>query len=271
MTVRRAVVAGQFYPRDPHALNAQVDAYLRAPAKVEPEPSPDLWALVVPHAGYVYSGPTAGVGYRLLPPLADRLRRVVLLGPAHFVPLLGIEISASDGWATPLGQVSVDAAARAWLVERATPGPVPVTVADTAHAPEHCLEVQLPFLQATLPEVAVLPVLVGESKPDAVADLLTPWWGAADTLLLVSTDLSHYEPAWSAEQHDERTCTAIERADAEAIGDHDACGARPLRALLRLARRSNARVRRLDRRTSADTAGSPHRVVGYGAFAVEPA
>lgn len=115
-----------------------------------------------------------------------------------------------------------------------------------------------------------MPVLVGESAPDDVADLLAPWWGAADTLLLVSTDLSHYEPAWSAEQHDERTCAAIESADADAIGDHDACGARPLRALLALARRHSARVRRLDRRTSADTAGSPHRVVGYGAFAVEP-
>ena len=273
-TLRRPAVAGLFYPADPQTLDACVRGYLAAPAPVEPAPEPRLRALVVPHAGYVYSGPTAGVGYRLLPALAARLRRVLLLGPPHRVPVRGLEVSAANAWQSPLGEVRVDVDGRRQLLEACraqrrarAPAPTLVNAADTAHAPEHSLEVQIPFLQRTVPKARVLPVLVGDADPAILADLLEPWW-ADDTVIVVSTDLSHYEPDEFARRHDAATSAAVRACAPERIGDRDACGAQALRVLLTLAGRHNALVRELDRRTSADTAGDPHRVVGYGAFAV---
>ena len=272
MRLRAAAVAGSFYPGDPRRLSAAVAAYLAAPAPREPAAASRLRCLVVPHAGYVYSGPTAGVGYRLLPALLEDVDRVVLIGPAHRQAVNGVAVSAADAWSTPLGEVEVDAAARAALMDRAeatAAGPVEVRLDDAPHTLEHCLEVQLPFLQATLPDVPVLPLLMGGGGADAVADLLEPWWDAPRTLFVISTDLSHYEPAEAARRHDAHTAAAICRLDAEGIGDQDACGARPLRAGLRLAARAEATARLLDLRNSADTAGGPSRVVGYGAFAIE--
>ncbi len=267
--VRRPAVAGLFYPADPAVLDAAVLAYLSAPAPEPPPPVTRLRALVVPHAGYVYSGPTAGVAYRLLPSVAARVRRVLLLGPPHRVPVWGVEASGADAWESPLGVLPVDAAGRRHLVEAdAASGRALVAVADVAHAPEHSLEVQIPFLQATLPGVPVLPVLVGDADPNEVADLVEPWW-VDDSLVVVSTDLSHYEPDAAARRHDARTSAAIIACDTSRIGDADACGAQALRVLLSVARRHGAVVHELDRRTSADTAGSADRVVGYGAFAVE--
>lgn len=269
--LRRPAVAGLFYPGDSAALDTAVRGYLAAPAPSEPAPAPSLRALVVPHAGYVYSGPTAGVGYRLLPPLAARVRRVLLLGPPHRVPVWGLEVSAAAEWESPLGRVVVDDAERQRLVEVAEAiGSAMVAVADTAHAPEHSLEVQVPFLQRTLPDASLLPVLAGEGDPARLADLLEHWW-ADDALVVVSTDLSHYEPDASARHHDARTSAAVVTCDPAGIGARDACGAQALRTMLTLAARHGARVRELDRRTSADTAGDPGRVVGYGAFAVEAA
>ena len=269
MSVRPPAVAGLFYPASPAALASDVDAHLVAPAPHAPAPAPQLRALVVPHAGYVYSGPTAGVAYRLLPALAGRVRRVLLLGPPHRVPVWGVQVSAADAWQTPLGVVHVDAAARDALVaaDRRHESTW-VGVGDSAHGPEHCLEVQLPFLQRTLPDVPVLPVLVGQADPEQIASLLDPWW-TADTMIIVSTDLSHYEPDDVARRHDAATASAVVERDATRIGDHDACGAQPLRVLLHMATAHDAKVRELDRRTSADTAGDPERVVGYGSFAVE--
>lgn len=270
MRVRPAAVAGRFYPESARVLAADVDAHLHAPAPTEPAPAHGLRALVAPHAGYVYSGPTAGVGYRLLPALGTTLRRVVLAGPAHYVAVRGVALSSADAWQTPLGRVPIDTAARDLVLARAREvAGIAVAIDDEAHAPEHSLEVQLPFLQRTLPDVPVLPMLVGDSDSHAVADLLAPWWDDAATLLVVSSDLSHYEPVDVARRLDARTAHAIELADADDLGDRDACGARPLRGVLRLARRHRARVRVLDLRTSADTAGDPYRVVGYGAFAME--
>jgi hypothetical protein len=272
MRLRRAAVAGRFYPDDPRRLSAAVAAYLATPAPSEPAAAPRLRCLVVPHAGYVFSGPVAGVGYRIVPALLGQVERVILMGPAHFEAVDGVAVAAADAWSTPLGTVEVDAAARAGLMERAEAAfasRLRVRLDDRPHAPEHCLEVQLPFLQATLPDVPVLPLLVGASDPDAVADLLEPWWGAPRTLFVVSTDLSHYEPAATARPHDARTAAAVCRLDAEGIGDRDACGARPLRAALRLASRAGATARLLDLRNSADTSGDATRVVGYGAFAIE--
>lgn len=228
-----------------------------------------LRALVVPHAGYVYSGPTAGVGFRLLPATSARVRRILLLGPAHRVPVRGLEVSAADEWASPLGRVCVDADERRRLVEEGARRGLRgmVRVADVAHAPEHSLEVQVPFLQRTLPGVPVLPVLVGDGDAACLADLLEHWW-SDDAVVVASTDLSHYEPLESARRHDARTSAAVQACDPVAIGSRDACGAQALRTLLTLAARHGASVLELDRRTSADTVGDPSRVVGYAAFAV---
>jgi hypothetical protein len=266
-----------FYPAEPARLASLVRQCLDAPPRSD-VPAADqrghepgaLRALVVPHAGYVYSGPTAGAAYRLLRELAAdaRPRTVLLLGPAHHVPVLGIAASSAQGWTTPLGEVALDLPSRDRLLADA---PGVVAVDDRAHAPEHSLEVQLPFLQTVLPGVPVLPLLVGEVAPSVGARALLPWWRDRSVLVVVSTDLSHFEPVATAERHDARTVVAVCAADAASVGDRDACGARPLRVLLTLAAADRARVRLLDRRTSADTAGSPDRVVGYGAFAVEAA
>lgn len=222
----------------------------------------------MPHAGYAYSGPTAGVGYRLLPALVHRVQRVLLLGPPHVVAVRGAEVTAAQAWDTPLGRMAIDEAERARLREASRTAGLALSISDRAHAPEHSVEVQLPFLQQTLPDATVLPVLIGAAPPIVVAQAIEQWW-ADDALLVVSTDLSHYEPAWAAQEHDQRTSQAIVRVDPDALSDHDACGVQPLRALLHLTARQHGRVRELDRRTSADTAGTPDRVVGYAAFAVE--
>lgn len=267
---RPEAVAGLFYPAEPAALADAVHTHLTAPARREPEIVGHLRGLVVPHAGYVYSGPVAGVAYRLLPAVAGRVERVLLLGPPHRVPVWGLAVTGFDWWSTPLQPVAIDVAGRDALVDAAARRGLAdlVEVGDSAHRVEHSLEVQLPFLLATLPGVPVLPTLVGDADPGLLADLVDDWWDER-SLVVVSTDLSHYEPQASARMHDARTSAAIVDVDPSRIGDRDACGARALRVLLTVARRRGAAVRELDRRTSADTAGTPDRVVGYGAYAVE--
>ncbi|MGB9374672.1 MAG: AmmeMemoRadiSam system protein B, partial [Jiangellales bacterium] len=224
---RPPAVAGLFYPGEADALRTQVQRHLASAGQAAPrdEQLPDVRALVVPHAGYVYSGPTAGVAFRHLVPLAGRVRRLLLLGPPHFVPVLGVAASGAHRWRTPLGDVEVDQDGRSALLKKSHDEGVPwlVVVDDDPHLREHSLEVQLPFVQVTLPEATVLPVLVGDGPVDAVAGLLDDWW-CDDALIVVSTDLSHYEPQDSARRHDARTAAAIVAADADAIGDRDACG-----------------------------------------------
>ena len=270
--IRPPAVAGRFYPGRSDQLAADVRDYLTRPApRTEPEVPGELRAVVVPHAGYVYSGPTAGVGYRLLVPLHDRVRRIMLLGPPHYVPVTGVALSSATAWHTPLGEAPIDTDAVATLLARAQDAALTglsVAVDDYAHQPEHSLEVQLPFLQTVLPGVPVCPLLVGTPDAEAVAQLLDDAWSDPGTLLVVSTDLSHYHPEPVARRQDARTAEAIRRADVGAIADDDACGARALRGVLRLTAVTGARVRVLDLCTSADTAGDSHRVVGYGAFAI---
>ena len=258
--VRPAAVAGLFYPRDPDRLAAAVAEALDVPVRAD-EPAPK--AVVVPHAGYVYSGPTAGVAYARVRRLRGQVTRVVLLGPAHRAWVEGLAVSGADAFATPLGTVPVDDVLRRRAL--ACPG---VVVDDRAHATEHSLEVQLPFLQQALGAFAVLPVAVGEASPEMVATLLEAVWGGLETLVVVSSDLSHYLDYETAAARDRRTATAIVAAESGAIADDDACGARPVRGLLLAARRHGLRVRLLDLRSSGDTAGDHDRVVGYGAFAV---
>ena len=263
--VRPAAVAGRFYPRDAETLAAWVDdALAAAPVPTGPHPK----ALVVPHAGYSYSGPVAATGYRTLATARDTVHRVVLLGPAHFVAVRGIAVSGADAFATPLGTVPVDTAARDVVLGR--PG---VVVDDRAHAPEHSIEVHLPFLQRTLDRFAVLPLVVGTADARTVSDVIDAVWGGSETLIVVSSDLSHYLGHDAALDRDRITAAAIVAGDGDgdALSATDACGAASVRGLLRVARRHDLRGALLDLRSSGDTGGDRDRVVGYGAFAFSSA
>lgn len=256
--VRPPSVAGAFYPGDAADLGRTVDALVVGDA---PAPAPK--ALVLPHAGYVYSGPIAGHGYATVLPAVARIERVLLLGPAHFVPVAGLATTDADAWATPLGAVEIDDEASEVALRQ--PG---VSVAEPAHAPEHSLEVHLPFLQRLLPSFRVLPLVVGRADADTVAGLLDALWGGLETLIVVSTDLSHYHPYDVATALDRRTADRIVGGDADGVRAEDACGAAPLRGLLVAARRHGLRTELVDLRNSGDTAGPRDRVVGYGAFAL---
>lgn len=256
--VRPPAVAGLFYPAEAPRLRAQVDALLDA---AHPAGGPAPKALIVPHAGYVYSGAIAASAYAQLAPIAQRIRTVVLLGPAHRVTLRGLALPAATHFATPLGAVELDTEAVARL--RGLPQ---VSVSDTAHAAEHSLEVHLPFLQSLLPKFLLLPLVVGQATTAEVAQVLDRVWGGEDTLIVVSSDLSHYL------SYDEARAT--DRATAQAIVDlrphiepDAACGAYPINGLLDSAARHGLRGSLLDLRSSGDTAGDHARVVGYGAFA----
>jgi hypothetical protein len=262
MLVRPAAVAGTFYDANPAALRARIAAYVRA-ASAEAGPAPK--ALIVPHAGYVYSGPVAGSAYALLQPLRGRVRRVVLLGPAHRVWLRGLAAPEAEAFATPLGVVRVDADALARLEDLPQ-----VLRSGEAHAQEHSLEVQLPFLQEALGEFALVPLVVGEASAEEVAEVLERLWFGDETLLVISSDLSHYLDYESARRMDAGTCAAIEQLRGEALSEDSACGRLPVRGLLLAARRHGLVPRTLDLRSSGDTAGDRRRVVGYGAWAFSP-
>lgn len=257
---RPPAVAGTFYPSDAATLRAQVDNLLGGAQSAASQMS---WpkALIAPHAGYIYSGPVAATAYNRLLPARGTVARVVLLGPAHFVPVRGIAATGFDRWRTPLGEIDIDVPARDAAL--ALPG---VHVDDDAHAPEHSLEVHVPFLQVVLGDFTLAPFAVGQSPPDEVASLLAALWGEEDTVVIVSSDLSHYHDHWTAQQLDRATAAAIEALDPEAVGVESACGVFPVRGLLAAARQRALRLETIDLRTSGDTAGSRDRVVGYGAF-----
>jgi AmmeMemoRadiSam system protein B len=261
---RPAAVAGTFYPGDAATLAAEVDALLDA-APVWTGDAPK--ALVVPHAGYVYSGPIAASGYATLRSARGRVQRVVLLGPAHFVPVRGLAAPSVDAFSTPLGDVRVDSEARSAALE--LPG---VLVDDAAHAREHSLEVHLPFLQRVLgADVTIVPFVVGRAAPEVVAAVLDLLWGGDETIVVVSSDLSHYLDHTTASARDRRTADMIVTGDLDALAPDDACGAYPVRGLLVAAGRHGLHTTMLDLRNSGDTAGSHDRVVGYGAFALAAA
>ena len=268
-TIRPAAVAGMFYPDDPRALRAQVAQYL---AQVGARGSASTAAgaaapkiVLVPHAGYVYSGPVAAHAYAALGSVAARTRRVVLLGPTHRVAVRGIAAPTVDAFATPLGPVPVDRAAISSLADQ------PQVVAnDAAHAAEHALEVQLPFLQSVLGEFTLVPLAVGHVTPEAVAQVLERLWGGDETLIVISSDLSHYLPYARARAIDGATVQRVLALDPRLHHD-EACGATPLAGALIAAKAHGLEARLLDLRNSGDTAGDRSRVVGYAAVAFEPA
>ena len=258
--IRPAAVAGTFYPGEASALAAEVAAYL-AEARPGPNGAPAPKAIIAPHAGYMYSGAIAASIYARLAPLRGRVTRVVLAGPAHRVYVPGVAIPAADAFASPLGTVALDEAALEDL--RALPF---VEVSDRAHALEHSLEVHVPFLQAALGPFRLVPVVVGDANPSDVAALLDRLWGGDETLIVVSSDLSHYLPYEAARARDRGTAEAILNLEPTLLPE-EACGAAPINGLLVAARRRGLRAQLVDLRNSGDTAGDRSRVVGYGAFA----
>ncbi len=252
--IRQPAVAGSFYSADAGSLATTVATLLdEAPHKDTAAPK----ALIVPHAGYMYSGPVAATGYAQLEAHRHRYQRVILLGPAHRAWFEGLAVSSADAFRTPLGDVPID---RAGLTA------LGVDVMDTPHLHEHSLEVQLPFLQSVLREFRLVPIVVGDATPDQVAAVLDALWDGPETLIVVSSDLSHYLPYDKAESIDARTCRAIEDLDGRRINHSMACGATPVAGLLLTAKARGLSATTLDLRNSADTAGDRSAVVGYGAW-----
>lgn len=258
--VRPAAVADSFYPGSPEALSGSIDQYLKGARTEHPAPK----AMIAPHAGYVYSGPIAGTAYATLTEARTRISRVVLMGPAHRVAFRGLALSSAEAFETPLGRVPVDRAALAPLLRRPD-----VAVVDQAHAPEHSLEVHLPFLQHVLGEFAVAPILVGDAKPEQVDEVLAELWGGPETLIVISSDLSHFHDYQAARGLDKGASRAIELLRPDELRDEQACGNRAIRGLLRRALALDLRATTLDVRNSGDTAGSRDRVVGYGSYVFE--
>lgn len=265
--IRPPAVAGQFYPADPERLEAQVERYLTAANAPEDCLDPPLVkAIIAPHAGYVYSGPIAASAYVHLACSDVPIRRFILIGPAHFAPVRGLATSSAAAFDTPLGRVPVDEAARELILSLPQ-----VSVSDSAHAPEHCLEVQLPFLQALFPDFTFVPLLVGDTAPDKVAEVLERLWGGPETRIVVSSDLSHYYANETARLLDRETAAAIVALEPDALREDAACGREAIAGLLVEAQRHAMTAAALDLRHSGDTGGPPDRVVGYGAFTfVEP-
>lgn len=255
-SIRPPAVAGMFYPDNPGELHTMVSDFL---AHAEPGPAPK--ALIAPHAGYIYSGPIAASAYKRLGDVRDQIRRVVLLGPSHRVPFHGLAVSSADTFRTPLGDIPLDTAAIIDVLELPQ-----VTTLNEAHAMEHSLEVHLPFLQEVLENFVLVPLVVGDATATEVAEVLERLWGGPETLIVISSDLSHYQPYEVAQHQDRATSKAIEALAPEKIHYDDACGRVPVSGLLRIAQQHGLHAETIDLRNSGDTAGSRDQVVGYGAY-----
>lgn len=258
MKVRLPAVAGFFYPAEPTELSAMIRNMLAGVKEVGPAPK----ALIAPHAGYIYSGPVAATGYACLKPVKDMIKRVVLLGPSHRVGFHGLSAPTVDFFDTPLGRIKIDYESLACLKDKPQ-----VIFSDKPHTNEHSLEVHLPFLQEILTDFTLVPLAVGEASPEEVAEVLDALWNGAQTLVVISSDLSHYYPYEKSKKLDAETCRAIESLAPEKLSDESACGRYPVSGLLRVAKLKNLKVTTLDMRNSGDTAGSREQVVGYGTWA----
>ena len=262
MTISRLIsrppaVAGMFYPGAPSELAATVDQLLAEVPTVE---TPQPKALIVPHAGYIYSGATAAMAYAALAPWRTSIHRVILLGPTHRVAVNGLALPETEAFSTPLGNIRLDQAAIAQIAELPQ-----IVFSDPAHAQEHSLEVHLPFLQRVLDNFTLVPLAVGHAAPQAVAEVLDLLWGGPETLIVVSSDLSHFLSYATAQQVDGNTCRHILQFD-QHIHPEQACGAYPINGLLCAAKRRGLTPTLLSLCNSGDTAGDKSRVVGYASF-----
>ena len=257
--VRPAAVAGMFYPGSPRALQTEL-AELMGNAPVFN--GDGVKAIIAPHAGYIYSGRVAACAFAALRATAQQITRVVVAGPAHYVPFRGIAVPTADAFETPLGRIPAAQDALARLADLPF-----VSANDAAHAPEHALEVELPFLQKLLARFEIIPLLIGDAGPEEVAEALRRVWGSADTLIVISSDLSHYHDYDTACRLDAATAATIERSAWDQLTCDNACGFLPIAGMLVEGQRRGLKVHRLLLCNSGDTAGDRRRVVGYGAWA----
>ena len=257
--VREPAVAGSFYPDNPLKLRALIEDYLSASNANGEQPK----AMIVPHAGYIYSGPVAASGYARLLQAGNRIDRVILLGPAHRVALKGMAVPSADGFRTPLGIIPLDKAAILDILTMPQ-----VHIDDEAHRLEHSLEVHLPFLQVTLQHFTLVPVVVGDASPEEVSEIIGHFWDSPGTLIIISSDLSHYHDYDTAVRLDSMTSRAIENMAFEKISYDHACGRNPVSGLLLYAREHGLVARTIDLRNSGDTAGPRDQVVGYGSYVI---
>lgn len=255
--IREPAVAGSFYPASPIELQDQLDTLLAAASDDNPPPK----AMILPHAGYIYSGPVAASGYARLVGNADHITRVVLLGPAHRQYVQGLALPDTTAFSTPLGTTPLDTGALRQI--RQLPQ---VSTDDAAHRSEHSLEVHLPFLQRTLKDFTLVPILVGDATAEDVCQVIEQLWGGRETLLIISSDLSHYHDYTTAVRLDQATSRAIEALALDNIDHQDACGCTPVSGLMLYARRHGLHISTIDLRNSGDTAGPRDQVVGYGAY-----
>ena len=259
--VREAAVAGAFYESEPSRLIRDLDVLFAQVPLATANTESDLKALIVPHAGYIYSGAVAAAAYAELKPLHRRITRVVLLGPVHRVPVRGLALPGTDIFRTPLGDIEIDTDAIALISELPQ-----VVVSEHAHALEHSLEVQLPFLQRSLDEFRLLPLAVGNASANEVAEVINLLWGGRETLFVISSDLSHFHSYEEANAIDRQTVEHILDLKPD-ISHEQACGGTPVNGMLRAAQQHGLRPQLLDFRNSGDTAGDKRRVVGYASFA----
>lgn len=258
---RAPAVAGSFYPADAATLNHMLNGFLdRAANDDQPPPK----AIIAPHAGYIYSGPVAASAYARLKPVRDKISRVVLIGPSHRVAFQGLAVSAADTFSTPLGDITIDQSAIRQLQHLPFVGYL-----EQAHALEHSLEVHLPFLQQTLNNFQLVPIVAGDATPHQVSQVLEILWGGAETLIVISSDLSHYHDYATSQKLDKHTSELIEALDYQALSSDAACGKVPVGGLLKFLREKSLHIKTIDLRNSGDTAGDKYRVVGYGAYVVE--
>jgi AmmeMemoRadiSam system protein B len=249
-----------FYPDNPQVLHDMITKYIIEAGQTEPAPK----AIIAPHAGYIYSGPVAASAYARLKKAKDHISKVVLLGPSHRVPLMGLAATNADLFKTPLGTVEIDKQAIDSI--RHLPQ---VHMMDEAHAMEHSLEVHIPFLQTVLEHFTLVPLVVGEATPEQVSEVIDLLWGGPETLIVISSDLSHYHDYETARKMDSRTSKAIESMRPQDINYDDACGRNPVNGLLLAAKKHNLHAKLIDLRNSGDTAGPRDQVVGYGAYVFE--
>ncbi len=255
--IRQPAVAGQFYPGNTTQLRKMVTEFLETAVSTDLVPK----AIIAPHAGYIYSGPIAATAYAHITRIGPSIKRVILLGPAHRVAVNGLAVSSADGFSTPLGTVPVDKDARELILQLPQ-----VQMRDDVHALEHSLEVHLPFLQAVCDEFSIVPLAIGSATMTEVSEVIKLLWGGAETLIVISSDLSHYYDYETACRMDRAVSTAIENLQPEEIDREQACGRIAIQGLLRVAKEEGLKAHTVDLRNSGDTAGSRDRVVGYGAY-----
>lgn len=257
---RQPAVAGSFYPANPSQLHQMLDQYLNDAETGAKVPK----AIIAPHAGYIYSGPIAASAYARLKKAHDLITRVVIIGPSHRVAFNGLAVSKAQSFITPLGSIAVDQEAVETIVKLPF-----VDYLEQAHTHEHSLEVHLPFLQEMLDDFKIVPIVAGDASPEQVSQVIDVLWGGDETLIVISSDLSHYHDYATAKQLDKATSVTIEHLEYERLAYDSACGKVPVSGLLKLAREKSLTIRTIDLRNSGDTAGDKSRVVGYGAYVIE--